>query len=179
MAYNAQLSDLADTNIEKRVRLDPLRLAPGGSALARYLELWREARAGDALSLLSRLQARGLDRHVMVLDLDHSGSFVFRFLGSSLTFVDAAARARLVGKPGDAFGDLKTMRAALEGYVIAAESDAPLCEMVDRQRLNAAGQLLPRTPFRRLILPLPVNGRITRAVVASEIIQRPGRQERR
>jgi hypothetical protein len=115
----------------------------------------------------------------MVVDLERSGSFVFRFLGSGLTFVDAAARARLVGKTQDAFADTQTVRAAREGYLIAAESDAPLCEMIERPRLNAAGQPLPRTPFRRLILPLQINGRITRAIVASELIQRPGRPERR
>ena len=114
----------------------------------------------------------------MVVDLDYRGSFIYRFLGSGLTFVDAAARARLIGKPQEAFADLPTVRSAREGYLAAVESDAPLCEMVDRPRLNAAGRPLPRTPFRRLVLPLPINGRVTRAIVASELIQRPGRHDR-
>lgn len=178
MHQYTQLVDLPNIQSEKRLRLDPSRLAPGGSALARYLDLWREARAGDIQAFLSRLQARGLDRHIMVVDLDYRGSFIYRFLGSGLTFVDAAARARLIGKPQEAFADLPTVRSAREGYLAAVESDAPLCEMVDRPRLNAAGRPLPRTPFRRLVLPLPINGRVTRAIVASELIQRPGRHDR-
>jgi hypothetical protein len=152
--------------------MDPGRLGPGGSVLARYLEMWREARTGDPLALLGRLQARGLDRHVMVVDLDHRGSFLFRFLGSGLSFANAAARARLIGKPQEAFGDMPTVRAAREGYLAAIEGDAPLCEMVDRPRTDAAGRPLPRTPFRRLVLPVPINGRVTRAIVASELIER-------
>lgn len=159
------------------MRLDPLRLGPGGSGLARYLELWREARTGDTMALLSRIQARGLDRRVTVLDYDGSG-YVFRFLGNGITFADSAARQGLIGKPPEAFGDLATVSTIREGYRIAIESDAPLCELVDRQRLNAAGQMLPRQAWRRLILPVPINGKVTRMIVASEFIQRPGKHER-
>jgi hypothetical protein len=179
LAKPEQPDDLPSNIPEKRLRLDPLRLGPGGSPLARYLDLWREARAGDALALLSRIQARGLDRHVMVVDLDRDGNFVYRFLGSGLSFVDAAARTQLIGKPQEAFGDLPTVQTSRQGYLAAVASDSPICELVDRPRLNAAGLLLPRKPFRRLILPLPINGRVTRAIVASELIQRPGRPDRR
>ncbi len=120
------------------------------------------------MTFLGRLQARGLDRHVMVIDHDGESRFIYRFLGSGLTFVGASARARLIGKPQEAFVDLATVRAARDGYLAAIESDMPLCEMVDRPRLDADGRPLPRTPFRRLVLPLPINRRVTRAIVASE-----------
>ena len=155
---------------ERRVRLDPSRLAHGGSSLACYLDIWRESRAGEAMSFLGRLQARGLDRHVMVIDLDDQKRFTYRFLGSGLSFASAAARARLIGKPQEAFVDVATVRAARDGYLAAIESDRPLCEMVDRPRLDADGRPLPRIPFRRLVLPLPINRRITRAVIASEFV---------
>jgi hypothetical protein len=172
-----QIIDFSQEPPEKRVRLDPLRLAPGGSGLARYLELWRDARNGDVMALLSRIQARGLDRRVTVLDYDGSG-YVFRFLGAGISFADAATRQGLIGKPPEAFGDLATVKSSREGYRIAIESDAPLCEMVDRQRLNAAGQALPRQAWRRLVLPVPINGKVTRMIIASEFIQRLGKHER-
>jgi len=106
----------------------------------------------------------------MVVDFDHLGRFIFRFLGSGLTFADAAARAQLIGKPQDVFGDPATIRTSRDGYIAAISSDAPLCELVDRPRLDAAGRPLPRTPFRRLVLPLRINRRITRTVVASEFV---------
>ena len=65
MSDTNQLIDLSQKQPEKRVRLDPARLGPGGSGLARYLELWRDARNGDTMALLSRIQARGLDRRVL------------------------------------------------------------------------------------------------------------------
>jgi hypothetical protein len=171
--------DLASTPPENRIRLDPGRLASGRSLLAPYLDLWREARAGDAYALLSRIQARGLERRVMVVDYDRAGSFVYRFFGSGLTFVDAAARAQLIGKPTEVFGDLHTVLTAREGYLTAVGSDGPFCELVDRPRFDASGRPLPRTPFRRLVLPVPVNARVTRAIVASELILRPESSGRR
>ena len=122
------------------------------------------------MSFLGKLQARGLDRHLMVIDLDDQKRFIYRFLGAGLSFVGAGARAGLIGKPQDAFVDRATVRAARDGYLAAIESDKPLCEMVDRPRLDAEGRPLPRMPFRRLVLPLPVNRRVTRAVIASEFV---------
>jgi hypothetical protein len=179
LSVNVQDIDLAPTCPESRVRLDPTRLATGKSLLAPYLELWREARTGDAYALLSRIQARGLERRVMVIDYDRAGSFVYRFFGNGLTFVDAAARAQLIGKPTEVFGDLRTVLTAREGYLTAVGSDAPFCELVDRPRFDASGRPLPRTPFRRLVLPVPVNARVTRAIVASELTLRPESSGRR
>lgn len=138
--------------------------------MARYLDLWRESRAGDAQALLSRFQARGLDRHLLVVDFDHLGRFVYRFLGAGVTFADAAARARLIGQPQEAFGDPTTVRTSRDAYLAAISSDSPLCDLVDRPRLDAGGRPLPRAPYRRLVMPLPINRRITRAVVASEFV---------
>jgi hypothetical protein len=161
---------------ERRRIIDVARLQPGGSSLAPYLALWRDARAGDMQALLGRIQARGLERRMLVLDFDHSGTFVYRFFGSSLTFVDAADRAALIGRSAEAFGDLPTVLASREGYLAAVARDAPVCEAVDRRRLDASGRRLPRIPFRRLILPLPVSRRVVRLVVASELVQ--GAQDR-
>ena len=161
------------------MRLDPTRLARGGSSLVDYLEIWREARTSDALTLLSRIQARGLDRRVMVVDCDRSAGFIYRFFGGGLTFVNAAQRATLIGKPTEAFGDPHTVLSARDGYVAAVESDLPFCELVDQPRLDFSGAPLPRTPFRRLVLPVPINARVTRMIVASELIRPPASSGRR
>jgi hypothetical protein len=63
-----------------------------GSSLPRYLELWREPRIVDALALLSRFAARGLDRPLPVVHLDQTDRFNYRLLGACLTFADAPAR---------------------------------------------------------------------------------------
>lgn len=155
---------------ERRAAIDPRRLGPGGSSLAAYLELWRGARAGDMPALLGRIHARGLDGRVLVLDYDRAGAFLYRFFGSGLTFVDAIGRAALIGRPAEAFGDRQTVLASRAGYLEAVERDAPVCELVDRPRLDPSGRQLPRTPFRRLILPVPVDRRMARLIVASELL---------
>jgi hypothetical protein len=166
----AQYSVFAWNAPERRAAIDPARLGPGGSALARYLDLWREARVGDTLALLGRIHARGLDQRIMVLDFDRSGTFLYRFFGTALSFIDATARTSLLGRPADAFGDRPTVLASRAGYMAAIARDAPVCELVDRPRLDPSGRPLPRIPFRRLILPLPVSARVARLVVASEML---------
>ena len=154
-----------------RLRLDPAALSHEPSALGRYLDLWRHARATDSVHLLARLQARGLDRHILIVDHDaRTGEFVFRYFGAGLAFVDAHARAALIGVSPWAFGDTSTVRTAAEGWHAAMGADRPLAELVDMPRLDAAGRPL-RAPFRRLVLPIPVNQRTTRIVVASELLQ--------
>ncbi len=154
----------------RRLRFDPSVLAEEPSALGRYLDFWRQARATDSIHFLARLQARGLDRHILVVDHDaRSGEFVFRYFGAGLAFVDAPARAALIGVSPWAFGDTLTVRTAAEGWHAAMGADRPLAELVDMPRLDASGRPL-RAPFRRLVLPMPVNQKTTRIVVASELL---------
>ena len=154
----------------RRQRVDPGALAGGDSALGRYLNLWREARATDSVHFLARLQARGLERRILVVDHDaRTGDFVFRYLGADLAFVDDRARTALIGMSPWTFGDAPTVRIAAEGWHAAIGADRPLAELVDTPRLDAAGQPL-RAPFRRLVLPMPVNARTTRIIVASELL---------
>lgn len=152
------------------LRVDPGELARQDSALGRYLDLWREARATDSVHFLARLQARGLERRILVVDHDaRNGAFVFRFLGAGLAFVDDRARTALIGASPWSFGDAPTVRIAADGWHAAIGADRPLAEFVDAPRLDAAGRPL-RAPFRRLVLPMPVNARTTRIVVASELL---------
>lgn len=154
----------------RRLRFDPAALADEPSALGRYLEFWRQARATDSIHFLARLQARGLDRHILVVDHDaRTGEFMFRYFGAGLAFVDAKARAALIGVSPWAFGDTPTVRTAAEGWHAAMGADRPLAELVDMPRLDASGRPL-RAPFRRLVLPMPVNQKTTRIVVASELL---------
>lgn len=154
----------------RRLRLDPGALLKEPSSLGRYLDLWRQARATDSIHFLARLQARGLDRHILVVDHDaRSGDFMFRYLGAGLAFADARARASLIGVSPWAFGDTPTVRIAAEGWHAAMGADRPLAELVDIPRLDASGRPL-RAPFRRLVLPMPVNQKTTRIVVASELL---------
>ena len=154
----------------RRLRVDPGQLAQEESALGRYLDLWREARATDSVHFLARLQARGLERRILVVDHDaRTGEFVFRFFGSGLAFVDDRSRTALIGASPWSFGDAPTVRLAAEGWHAAIGADRPLAELVDTPRLDAAGRPL-RAPFRRLVLQMPVNARTTRIIVASELL---------